>query len=229
MNLLQSLLVGIARLGISILCKIDAPDLQQVPRTGPLILVVNHINTLDVPMVEAQLYPRNLIVLAKEETWDNPFMGWLFTTFHAIPIRRGEVDLQAIHSCLEVLGKAGILAVAPEGTRSYDGKLQTGQQGVVLLALRSGAPILPVVHWGGESLRQNIKRLKRTSLHLRVGQPFVLESRGGKIVGKVRQEMVDEIMRQMAALMPEEYRGVYSDCEGVDLKYLKFVGEEAHR
>ncbi len=223
MNLLQSILVAIARTGISILCKIDAPDLQRVRRTGPLILVVNHINTLDVPMVEAQLYPRNLIVLAKEETWDNPFMGWLFSTFHAIPIRRGEVDLQAIHRCLEVLGTGGLLAVAPEGTRSYDGKLQTGQQGVVLLALRSGAPILPVVHWGGEALRHNLKHLKRTTLHLRVGKPFVLESRGEKIVGKVRQEMVDEIMRQMAALMPKAYRGVYTDGDRAEIKYIRFV------
>ena len=225
MNLLQSLIVALARIGISTLCKIDAPDLDRVPRIGPLILAVNHINTLDVPMVEAQLYPRNLIVLAKEETWDNPFMGWLFTTFNAIPIRRGEVDLAAIHRSLEVLEKKEILAIAPEGTRSYDGKLQVGQQGIVLLALRSGVPILPVVHWGGESLSRNFKRFERTPVHIRVGKPFSLDAKGDKVVGKVRQEMVDEIMRQMAALMPAEYRGVYADCDDRQEKYIQFVSE----
>jgi 1-acyl-sn-glycerol-3-phosphate acyltransferase len=153
---------------------------------------------------------------------DNPFMGWLFDLFESIPIRRGEVDLKAIHSCLEALSTGDILAVAPEGTRSYDGKLQAGQPGIVLLALHSGAPILPVMHWGGEAFSQNLKHWKRTDFHIRVGQPFRLDPHGQRVTGKVRQTMTDEIMRVMAMLLPPEYRGNFGDCEGYPYQYVRF-------
>ena len=222
MKAIQSILVGIIKAGIAMKCRIDAPDLGRVPASGPLILAINHINTLDVPILEAQLYPRRLIALAKIETWDNPFMGWLFDLFEAIPIHRGEADLKAIHTCLQSLSRGEILGVAPEGTRSYDGKLQAGQPGIVLLALHSGAPILPVMHWGGEAFSQNLRHWKRTDFHIRVGQRFSLDTHGERVTGKVRQTMTDEIMRTMASLLPPEYRGRYADCEGYQYKYLRF-------
>ena len=223
MNALQSFVSGMIRVGTSLSCRIDAPDLKRVPYHGPLILAVNHINSLEVPLLVAQLSPRRVIGLAKIETWDNGFMGWLFDLFEAIPIRRGEVDLEAIRCCLTTLSGGDILAVAPEGKRSYDGKLLNGLPGVVLIALHSGAPILPVAHWGGEAFPQNIKLLKRTDFHIRVGKPFTLEAKGEKVIGKNRQTMADEIMYQIAVLMPGEYRGKYGECDPPPQKYLHFV------
>ena len=223
MNALQSFVSGMIWIGTSLSCRIDAAGLERVPSHGPMILAVNHINSLEVPLLMAHLSPRRIIGLAKTETWDNRFMGWLFDLYEAIPIRRGEVDLEAIHRCMTVLSAGDILAVAPEGTRSYDGKLLNGQPGIVLIALHSGAPILPVAHWGGDDFPQNIKRLKRTDFHIRVGNPFILEAKGGRAIGKVRQAMADEIMCQIAALMPEEYRGKYVDFDPPPQKYLRFV------
>jgi 1-acyl-sn-glycerol-3-phosphate acyltransferase len=223
MNALQTIVVGFGRALLSLTCRVDAPDLEKIPSSGPVILAINHINSLEIPVLVAWLYPRKLIGLAKIETWNNPFMGWLFTLYEAISIHRGEVDLEAIHRCLVALSEGEFLAIAPEGTRSYDGKLQSGQQGIVLLALHSKVPILPVVHWGGEAFSKNFKRLKRTDVHLRVGRPFTLDTRGEKPVGKIRQAMVDEIMNEMAALMPESYRGVYSDCKSSPKKYIQYV------
>jgi 1-acyl-sn-glycerol-3-phosphate acyltransferase len=223
MKVSQSILAGILKAGIWLTCRIDAPELRSIPIKGPLILAVNHINTLDVPILESQLYPRRLIALSKAETWDNPFMGWLFDLFEAIPVRRGEADLRAIHSCLRALSSGDILGVAPEGTRSYDGKLQPGQQGIVLLALHSGAPILPVMHWGGEAFSQNLRRWKKTDFHLRVGRAFTLNPMGERVTGTVRREMTDEIMREMAALLPSAYRGAYSDCDSHSKKYIQYV------
>jgi len=223
MNALQSFVSGVIWTLTSISCRIDAPDIQKVPHHGPLILAVNHINSLEVPLLMARLSPRGVIGLTKIETWDNKMMGWLFDLYNAIPIRRGEADLEAMHRCLSILTKGEILAVAPEGTRSYDGKLLTGQPGIVVLALHSGAPVLPVAHWGGEIFPQNIKRLKRTDFHVRVGKPFTLDAKGERPVGKMRQAMVDEIMCQIAALMPAEYRGRYADCESSQQKYIHFL------
>jgi 1-acyl-sn-glycerol-3-phosphate acyltransferase len=210
------------RLGTSIICRIDDAELKQVPLHGPLILAVNHINSLEVPLLFAHLQPRRMIGLAKIETWNNRFMGWLFDLWEAIPIRRGEADLDALRHCLGALSAGDILGVAPEGTRSYNGKLIYGQPGIILIALHSGAPILPVVHWGGEDFSKNIKRLKRTDFHIRVGKPFTLDANGEKVDSKVRQAMVDEIMCQLAFLMPEEYRGQYANCSPLPQKYLRF-------
>jgi 1-acyl-sn-glycerol-3-phosphate acyltransferase len=222
MNALQTFVSGMIWTGTNLSCHIDSPQLARVPARGPLILAVNHINSLEVPLLLSQLYPRRMIGLAKIETWNSKFMGWLFDLYDAIPIRRGEVDLEAMRRCLNSLSAGDILAVAPEGTRSYNGKLLPGRPGIVLLALRSGAPILPVVHWGGERYGHNLKRLKRTDFHIRVGTPFTLDAHGERVTSEIRQAMADEIMYQMAVLMPDEYRGQYADCDPPPQKYLQF-------
>jgi 1-acyl-sn-glycerol-3-phosphate acyltransferase len=222
MKFLRSFVNWGIRAGTNIICRIDGAELAQVPQRGPLILAVNHINSLEVPLLFAHLQPRRLIGLAKIETWNNKFMGWLFDLWNSIPIRRGEVDLEAIRRCLDTLSAGDILGIAPEGTRSYDGKLLCGQPGIVMIALRSGVPILPVVHWGGEDFQKNIKRLKRTDFHIRVGKLFFLDAKGEKVVGEVRQAMVDEIMYQIAILMPEKYHGQYANCTPPPQNYLRF-------
>ena len=222
MKPLNAIVAWIFGVVTGIVCRIEGAELKQVPHQGPLILAVNHINSLEVPILLSHLQPRRTIGLAKIETWDNKFMGWLFDLWESIPIRRGEADLEAVRRCLTALKSGDILAVAPEGTRSYDGRLLSGQPGIVLIALRSGAPILPVAHWGGENFSANLRRLKRTDFHIRVGQPFKLDANGLTVNGKVRQEMVDEIMQQIAVLMPEQYRGQYANHTFLPHKYLQF-------
>jgi 1-acyl-sn-glycerol-3-phosphate acyltransferase len=210
------------RLGTDILCRIDKSDFPKIPAHGPLILAGNHISSLEVPLVYVHLHPRKIIGLAKIETWDSKFMGWLFSLWKAIPVRRGEADLDAIRACLEVLKAKNILAIAPEGTRSYHGRLLRGQPGIAMLALHAGVPILPMAHWGAETFGANLRRLKRTDFHLRVGSPFYLDAQGRKVNGEIRQSMADEIMAQIANLLPEEYRGEYLDCKSPP-KYLRFL------
>jgi 1-acyl-sn-glycerol-3-phosphate acyltransferase len=220
---LRDLVLLLVKGGTTILCRIEKTDLSKIPANGPLILVMNHIGSLEVPLLLAHIQPRRVISLVKIETWDNKFMGWLFDLWESIPIRRGEVDLGALRRCLHCLSAGDILGVAPEGTRSYDGKLLCGRPGIVLISLHSGAPILPVAHWGAENFPKNIKRLKRTDFHIRVGKPFTLDAKGKKVNGKIRQEMVDEIMYQIANLMPEEYRGKYANYTPPPEKYLGFT------
>lgn len=206
-----------------ILCRIEHKPLTNVPKHGPLILAINHIGSLEVPLFAALLQPRKTIALAKIETWNNKLMGWLFDLWEAIPIRRGEVDLEAIRRCLIVLKAGSMLVVAPEGTRSYNGRLQRGQPGISFITLRSGSPILPIVHWGGENFGTNLRHIKRTDFHIRVGRPFTLDAKGQKVTREVRQVMADEIMYQLAVLMPEEYRGEYQNCDPPPTKYLRFA------
>jgi hypothetical protein len=90
------------------------------------------------------------------------------------------------------------------------------------LALRSGAPLLPLVFWGGERFWDNLPRLRRTDFYTSVGQPFTLDTGGVKITSQVRQAMTDEIMYQMAALLPPVYRGVYADLSSATEAFLRF-------
>ena len=222
MEITRTFMNTVIRLGTSALCRIEYLPLKQVPERGPLILASNHTGSLEVPLLFVHLQPRKMIGLAKIETWDSRFMGWLFDLWDAIPIRRGEVDLEAVRRCLDVLKAGDMLAVAPEGTRNRTGRLLRAQPGIAMLALRSGVPILPIAHWGGENLSSNLKRLRRTDFHIRVGRPFVVHAGGEKVTAEVRQAIADEIMLQIASLLPDEYHGEYAGWKGRSPQYLKF-------
>ena len=198
--------------GITVLLsRVDAPLLDSVPTEGPLILVTNHINFLEAPILYTRLAPRPITGYAKIESWDNQYLGWLFDVWGVIPIHRGEADKTAIKAGLKALKDGYILSIAPEGTRSRAGTLKRGQPGVVLLAILSGAPLLPIGHYGHQNYKDAFRNIKRTPFSAVVGQPFKLKKRDKKITSEVRQEITDEIMYQIAALLPPSHRGEYSD------------------
>jgi 1-acyl-sn-glycerol-3-phosphate acyltransferase len=204
-------------------CRVNAESLERIPDRGPLIIVANHVNFLDLPIMYPRVYPKPVTGFAKVETWDNPIMAYVFDILEAIPIRRGEVDITALRKALDILDQGKLIAVAPEGTRSGNGRLQRGKSGVVMLALKSGAPLLPIVYYGGEKFKENIRRLKRTTVHIDVGKPFCLDTHGERITREVREKMVDEIMAQVAVLLPQEYRGYYSNLMPKSEKYIRFL------
>jgi 1-acyl-sn-glycerol-3-phosphate acyltransferase len=135
----------------------------------------------------------------------------MLNTFHILPLKRGEADLAGLRRGLEALEKGYILIVDPEGTRSHTGRLQQGRAGAVLMALRSGAPLIPVVHYGSENYKQNLRRLRRTDFHFAVGRVFRIKPEAAKSLHTDREAITTEVMAQMAALLPPEYRGFYTD------------------
>ena len=205
-----------------LLCRIDSRQLVRVPQTGPLILVSNHINFLEVPLLYTHLLPRPITGYAKSETWDNPLMAYLFNLWEAIPMHRGEADMAAIRSGLNALKLGKILVVAPEGTRSGHGRMGVGHPGIALLALQSHAPLLPLVYYGGEKFRQSISRIQRTDFQIAVGNPFFVDNRGNQVNRLLRRKITDEIMFQLAALLPPYYRGHYADLSNASEDYLDF-------
>lgn len=207
---------GLTRL----LCRIDDQSLRTIPDSGPLILVCNHINAIEVPVVFPRLHPRPVTGFAKSETWDNPILGPLFNIWEVIPIQRGQPDITALRKGLRVLESGKILAITPEGTRSGDGRLQRGHPGVVMLALHSGAPILPLVYSGNEIFFNNVRRLRRTDFRIRVGKSFRIEV-PSRVTAEIRYKITDEIMFQLAMLLPPQNRGYYSDLNAASSNYLR--------
>lgn len=219
----------ILRLIIDILCRVNDEEISKIPQHGPIILIGNHVNFLEVPVMYLYLLPREMTGYAAAKSWKNPFFAFLFNLWDAIPLKRWEADIAALKKGLAVLEAGKILAIAPEGTRSGDGKLQEGNPGVVLLALKSGAPLLPVLYYGGEDFWQNLRRLRRTEFNIVVGEPFTLAPGDVRISGDVRQRMLNEIMYQMASILPPEYRGVYSDLDKATQNFIRFCDPSGYR
>lgn len=213
----------VIRFLIRLVLKVGDAELATFPAKGPLIVVGNHLNLLEVPLMYSHLYPRPVTGWAKEETLKNPFYNWLFhNAFHAITVKRGEIDQNAVAQALQALKDGYILAVSPEGTRSYDGRLQPAKPGVVLLAVKSKAPILPMTYYGHELIWKRLLTFRRAPFLIRIGHPFTIDTHGEALSRDIRQEIADEIMYQMAALLPPDYRGVYSDMSQAREMYVHF-------
>lgn len=225
MTLAQSMVVATFKGLTGLLCRIDDAQLAQVPEKGPLIIVTNHVNVLEIPIIYTRLQPRPVVGLVSAHRWENPLLRWLLDVVGAVPLHRGTADVTALRRAVEILQAGSILIISPEGTRSGHGRLQRAHPGVVLLALHSGAPLLPVVYHGAERYRENLRRLRRTDFHLSVGRPFYLEARGERVTRPIRQQMVDEIMYQLSGLLPPAYRGVYADLDSATTNYLAFQAD----
>ena len=222
MSLSQRLVVALFRVVNGAIFHIDDAALARVPQRGPLILVTNHINILEIPVIYSHLQPRPVHGLVLASRWKNPIVAWGLDACGTIPLVRGGINLDGLHRALEALHEGGFLIISPEGTRSTDGRLQDGHQGIVPLALKSGAPLLPVGYYGGERYKENLKKLQRTDFHLVVGEPFCLVTHGDAVTRAVRLQMVDEVMYRLASILPEAYRGKYAELNLATQKYLHF-------
>jgi len=204
-------------------CKVDDSDLENLPLEGPYILAGNHINFLEVPLLYMALQPRPIIAMAKEELFKAPGLRGLMKAWKVIPVKRGAADIGAMRKALEALKEGAFFSLAPEGTRSRDGKLLKGRPGAVVIAEKSNVPIYPVVHWVGEKLSYNLKRFKRTPITIKVGKPFVIDLGEEKMNQGTRKKLADELMYQIAENLPSEYRGYYEDMSKKTTDFIRFL------
>jgi 1-acyl-sn-glycerol-3-phosphate acyltransferase len=221
MSLLQWITAAFFKALTGLMFRVDAAQLDKVPKQGALIIVANHVHIPEIPTLYARLLPRKVRGMVQaERVLDKNIVGWILRLFGTIPVWRGEAGIDALRTGIKTLAKGDMVLLDPEGTRSHSGSLQRGRPGAILMALHSRALMLPVVHYGSENYRENLKHLRRTELHYVVGKPFRVEAGGQRITSAVRQQIIDEVMYQMASLLPPTYRGVYTDLNGATRKYL---------
>ena len=194
------------------LARTHATGVGHMPLTGGLVLASNHLSMLD-PWLLGVLFPRQLHFMAKQELFDIKPLGWYLQQAGTFPIRRGESDRTAIRHAEELLREGKVVMVFPEGHRSDSAGAQAARAGAVLLATRTGSPILPVGIAGTEHFRlkhidghSRLDILKWPNVTVQVGEPIHLEGAGR---GSARKQAADLIMRRIVALLPPEYHGVY--------------------
>lgn len=195
--------------------------IAEIPREGPLIIAANHASNLDVPVIGSWLIPRlgrRIHWLGKKELFDWPVIGWIAANGGVHPVDRGAADVEAFRLAQRILDEGHVLFVFPEGTRSPDGALQEGRDGVALLALRTGAPIVPIGISGSYGVWPKGQRLPHPGGHVtvRVGKSFrpVDELPGGLDRSAAKRQTTSLIMRRIADLLPAPQRGVYGDAQG---------------
>lgn len=195
--------------------RVSVEGLEHVPRAGALILAGNHISNADPPLVAGWLTPalgRPVHWMAKAEALEWPLAGWFMRQNGAFGIRRGAADTDAFKLARAVLGDGRVLGTFPEGTRSPAGALQRAKDGVTLLALRSGAAILPIGVSDTDRFWPRGRKLWRFGgrVSMRIGEPFVL-ARGVAPDGTKEplEDVTTRLMLHIAELLPERHRGVY--------------------
>ena len=192
--------------------KVRIKGLENVPKTGPLIIASNHLNDADPGIICGGL-PRRVAYMAKVELFKVPGLSHFLRAFGAFPVRRGEADLTALRRSTEVLKQGLALVIFPEGTRGApEAKLREAWPGAGLLALRNDAPILPVAITGSQKLylpKMFLRPFRRADVTFTIGEPFYLP-KPDRINAQSAADGTRVIMEHIAALLPESYRGFYA-------------------
>jgi 1-acyl-sn-glycerol-3-phosphate acyltransferase len=165
---------------------------ERVPKSGALLLCGNHRSVWD-PMLVGAMVRRRAWYIAKVELFRYPLLGPILRLVGAYPVRRHTPDRSALRRSLEVLEHQGALVLFPEGTRSKSGELGKGAPGAALLALRTGAAVVPVGIRGSYGFR--------SGLEVHFGEPLRLEAPPGRLSSRELGEIVEgQIMARVADL-----------------------------
>ncbi len=209
--------------GFTLLAKIDHVEgLENIPASGPGIVMINHIAFID-SLVVLHLLPRNVVPMAKIEVYNYPVIGIFPRMWGVIPVRREEVDRSAIQAALEVLRAGELILVAPEATRHTE--LQQGKVGIAYLAQKTGAPVIPVAVEGtpGFPAFRLSARWRGPGAVVKFGRPFRFRSEIQHPKHTQLRQMTDEAMYVLAGMLPEARRGVYADLSQATQDTFEFL------
>jgi 1-acyl-sn-glycerol-3-phosphate acyltransferase len=210
-RLFRAIFAPIFRVAFLLLTRVKFEGKDNIPKSGPYIIAYNHVSLFEPPLLLA-FWPTFPEAVAGADVLDRPGQKILVRGYGVIPVHRGEYDRKVILDMLKVLDAGRPLMIAPEGGRSHKPGLRKGFAGVAYLMDRAKVPVLPVGIGGtSDDFGSRAIRGKRPEVHIRIGKPFMLPSveGSGEERRAARQSNADLVMRHIAALLPEEYWGLY--------------------
>lgn len=207
------LLRFLIRILLNLIARFEIRGKDNVPLTGGMILAANHTGILDILMVYFGIDRTDLFIPVAEKFEKIGWIRWLGKHLNFLFVDRFNPDLKALRKMIALMEEGKCLVIAPEGTRSPTGSLNEGKPGVAYLAARSGFPVIPIAITGtaDETVLANIKRFRKSNITLTGGKQFIIPPLPNKDRDAVLQKYTDEIMCQIAVLLPEKYRGVYAE------------------
>ena len=194
------------RIVLSLLTRWQVRGKENIPVNGPLLVISNHLSLADPPLLNLVL-DRPVRYMAKKQLFRFRVIGNFMRGLGSFPVHRGRPDRKAFRQAEQVLAEDLALVIFPEGTRSRSGGLQHAFPGPALIALRSGAPILPIGITGTERLERGLGLLSRPRVTVNVGHPFHLPATASELT---KTELINFMMEHIAELLPAKYRGIYA-------------------
>lgn len=197
-----------------LLAPVEIHGAENVPRGQAYIVAINHVSLFDPPFAGV-FWPEPLEAMGAAEVWSRPGQGLLARLWGGIQVRRGEYDRAMFETVLGALRAGFPVLIAPEGGRSHAPGLRPARPGLAFLAEESGLPVIPVGIAGTtDDFWRKASRGQRPPLEMRIGAPIFIPPVPGKGAERreARQRNTEQIMHGIAALLPEEYRGVYGSA-----------------
>lgn len=196
---------------------------ENVPHEGAAILMMNHITALDPGVVIGAVTHRIVIPMTKAEAAKDWFMGPFVWWYGAFTVNRGEVDRRALAVSMALLRSGEVVLIAPEGTRTPSGLIEP-KEGLVYVATKTNALIVPVAVSDAVDWKARLKRLRRANVTITFGKPFRFKTDGRtRIPREEMAQMTRESMYQLALTLPDPaLRGAYSDVENATTETLVF-------
>jgi 1-acyl-sn-glycerol-3-phosphate acyltransferase len=201
----------IFRILFRLLSRVRVIGKENIPKTGGYIAAANHLSVIEIPLVYCIINREDVTGLVAKNHRKNIFFRVLIDLMGGIWLNREEIDTRALRSARDHLKSGGVLGIAPEGTRSQTGALLEAKTGVAFLADQAGVPILPVAVAGTWQITKEILKLKRPVIIVNFGKLFSLPPVDRTNRDRDLKQNTEEIMCQLAVLLPPENRGVYAD------------------
>jgi 1-acyl-sn-glycerol-3-phosphate acyltransferase len=206
-------LTRLARLLTRILLgsKFQLRGTANVPASGPLLMVSNHVGAVD-PAIIGAWTPRAVWFMAKAELFKGRW-AWLMRGYHAFPVIRHSPDRTALRRAFNLLKTGSAVVLFPEGHRSENARLLRAEPGAGFVARRSGAPLVPIAITGTQNVLGRTRLLpRRSEVVMAFGEPFRLPDRNRDGSPMDHQQSADYLMTKIAALLPLEYQGEYASA-----------------
>lgn len=207
-------------LGFPIIARPVVEGRHHIPKTGPTIVIYNHINFFDPVILLGTIYNRATVPISKMENLHLPLFGLMVRTWGVIPVQRRNLDRKALDDTQALLNHGYCMLIAPEGTRRP--ALSEPKEGFTYAALKTGATIVPAAIEGTTEISSNLKKLRRTRVTVRFGQPFRYKINEIPPRETLRH-MTLEAMYQLAQLLSAERRGIFSDLSQMTTDTLDFL------